>query len=475
MYSLFSKFWRNALFTVSLLIFAASLVFTSLLIFDRELPQKREISKPQALEIDVYPISLSKNKISLKTWGNTRACQIVNIHAPLSQKIVQSADLYEGKFVKEGESLFVLESKKIQLAIRQLKHQVEGLKLKSKELDEQLQLSKRRQENIIEIIAVNKAALERQERSLLLEKQLFKKAQTLYEQENISNSEYLRQLSKIENLEASYLGSKARLGEIEDSEISLLIEQSRLQQAHDVARKEIEQSFVELENLQDDLQRSEIKAPISGKIIKVLVEKGQEIKSGQEMASIRAVDETELRVFIPDSYFKWLYKGPLLKMNAQERAEQNFLLELVNRDFKKQFSGAYIKSIDQATLEKSRSLPLLLARKNPLLNDGRPLAEEELLPGMYCQVQIDLCELEQTFLLPKNCLQAGSRIYHLVLSEDLQTTELGIIENFEILYSDEKGMIAKLPEKYRHLLLINEPLKGIEAGDPLKIQNLKKS
>jgi hypothetical protein len=169
------------------------------------------------------------------------------------------------------------------------------------------------------------------------------------------------------------------------------------------------------------------------------------------LAIIRGSDISEIKVTIPDNYFSWLYAGgnsPLLRS-----------ITLVNQKFRKTFSGGFIKAIGGDLSVPTRSLPLLIGRFNPRNSSGLIEAKEELKPGMYCEVLIDLHEIERSFLIPYDALQEGPALY--VVKGN---NKLHIIEDFKILHQSGDGIIITLPNSTTALNLVSHRIRGALEG-----------
>ncbi len=102
---------------------------------------------------------------------------------------------------------------------------------------------------------------------------------------------------------------------------------------------------------------------------------------------------------------------------------------------------------------------------------GYLLAEEELKPGMYCEVTIVLMTYDNSFLIPHEALQDDNTLYHVIMKDGDDETVVTVLDSFEILFEDEKGILIRFKENYKYLLLIPNDVKDLKEGQVVIIDN----
>jgi hypothetical protein len=162
-----------------------------------------------------------------------------------------------------------------------------------------------------------------------------------------------------------------------------------------------------------------------------------------------------------------LYAGSFLDQLADPDIDSGLItIELVLEDYALSFPGAYLKAISASVNVPTRSLPILIERKNPLDDQGRPLPKQELKPGMYCRVILNLANLENSFLVPTEVIREDQSL--LVAQEGDTGWTLELIQGVEVLFEGESGSIVRLPSDLESIHLVTDSLRAIQEGQAIE-------
>lgn len=458
---------------IAIVILAASILLTSTLILNKSRGNHVNGIKENIPTVEVQPVSRGSHPVYVTTFGSTQAEKTVTLRAPVSGKILEATDLYPGKVVFPDDILFNIEKTKIDLAIRTVELQIEELDVNEDKLNQQEDILISRLGNANELYKLAEGTHEEQFSILEIDQKLFDNAQELFKGENISNTEFLRSKTALQKSEVAYLDARKQMQNSLDSIHRLEMDLSTTQQQLLLIENKRQALGVRMEELQDDLNKSDVKVDFPAEVVEVFADRGQEVGPNTDLAKVRSYDAAEIVVNIPDSHFEWLYRGKLLESTSQELPESILNVKLVNHGFEKVFEGAYIKSISGSVNIPTRSLPMVIARRNPVDDEGKIISREEMIPGMYCAVRLKLCDLDDTFLVPPESIQANHQLLHVVLDDSSEQTEVSVIEDFKILYEGDEGVIVHIPEDLDHMLLINHELKDVEIMDQVYISNVE--
>ncbi len=408
----------------------------------------------------VQTLQVSRGPYMVKAtgYGEAKAAKTLNVVAPFSGTAELAGPYNEGSYISKGALLFTLNTEPLIRKKKSLESRVKDYETNSQRLEAQLSQKKQElaetqtlQETVVKEVA---NAQSRLDNAL----SLYNKAENLYQKGAVSKKALLEEHSRYQRAEAEWLASKKQSSQNDILIGKLQFQVSELQ----LQQKELAQSLLrtqlELKTTEEDLKKAYIRAPDNAQILKLKVNKLQEVTPGLQLATLRFFGEVEVSVSLPDFYFKWLYDGGLL----EEPNKRAITINLVNAQYKKSFTGGFLKSAGAALDGKTRSLPLIIARENPLSADGFPIKSDELLPGMYCKVTIPLQKLEEVFLVPTNCIQRKNEIY-LVDSEN----HLRILPA-EILFQGEEGSVLQLPSSVSDITVVAHPLESAREGMPVR-------
>ncbi|MEE3327762.1 MAG: efflux RND transporter periplasmic adaptor subunit [Myxococcota bacterium] len=241
--------------------------------------------------------------------------------------------------------------------------------------------------------------------------------------------------------------------------------QARIDDAENAARVSdavLREARSRLGQAQRDLDRTELRAPYTGRIRSERVDPGQFVSRGESLADLYAVDFAEVRLPIPDRELGFMdlplgyredpvsealaageevdelqltgHAGPRVRLRADFAGEeQEWWGELVRTE----------GEIDP----KTRMVTVVVRVEDPygrLKDQGRP----PLAVGLFVDAMIEGIELPEAIVLPRSSLQQGERVY-LLDNEDRVH-----FQPIEIARSERDQVIVR---------------SGIEVGDRVSV------
>lgn len=455
-------------FFLSLCVLGSMVGLVSLLISLRPEVEMVSPEPPQALLVNTLEVHRSTYPVKVRVYGEASASKSMTMKAHISGTVRALSDLFEGKRLEPGEALFQIDPIKQKLAIEELEVELKELELNRSLLEREGEILSMRIETAKGLVETAQAALEKEKQLLEIEKQLFQNSEDLYAQETISNTEFLQAEAELRSRELKVLSSHTALRSRRDALDQLLLnlassKKEKENTVHERAAKEIQ-----IRELQNDVDKARIGVDVHAQITSLSIEEKQEVTAGSTLAVVRPVDRARLKVDLPDSYFRWLYSGDLfLQANGMKDAEGKILIELVNREFVKEFKGGYIQSIGESLDEQTRSLPITIERINPVDEQGHAISKEELKPGMYCRVTLVLDEVSSAFLVPYSAIQSNGSLVVAEKKPEEKGHELVVYDSVEQLHEGPDGVLLRLPEGVERVRVVTDQMRSPIPGWPL--------
>ena len=149
-------------------------------------------------------------------------------------------------------------------------------------------------------------------------------------------------------------------------------------QEYDEAVAEVDRAEADLLYLQEELEDTEVTAPMDGVLGEILVSKGQIVPLGQHLMDLVQTDPLEIRFEVPEIHLDVLRKGLRVDITTDAYKEEVFSGEVT-------FLAPRLR-------ESTRTLPVKATVPNP---DGR------LKPAMFGDVALVLREIPDAMSIPE--------------------------------------------------------------------------
>jgi len=197
-----------------------------------------------------------------------------------------------------------------------------------------------------EVIAEANAAVENTEAALKLAQIELTRTQKLFKEGVLSGNDFDNARTAADRAQAAHKGKKARWDE--------LIAGPRIEKIkQQEARLSVAEAKIKL--LHDNIDRSVIRAPFNGFIIKKLTEVGQWLEKGAPGVTMISTDPVKVEVHIPQHYFYQVRKGIKVQVILETRQDG-----LSNRIFQ----GEVVEVIPFGN-STSRTFPVRIRVNNP--------------------------------------------------------------------------------------------------------------
>ncbi|MCB1136681.1 MAG: hypothetical protein KDK78_10460 [Chlamydiia bacterium] len=452
-------------FLAALGILILSVGVISMLIRLRPEPDIIAPEAPKARPVHVLDIERGTFPIHVEVFGTAQSAKTLRLQAPIAGTVKALDDLWVGKFIEPKTPFFQIDTIKQDLAIGDIAAQLDELQIKKERLERESFVLSRRAETARALLETSAAAIQKQQDLLKIETQLFANKQELYSKETISYTEFLEGEASLRQAELRVLNAETDRNNRRDAidQLELMIDENKKSLANIENEREILQ--LKREDLESDRSKAAIAVDFHAQIIELPIEKKQEVTPGTHLATVRSIDKSQVRVDVPDSYFRWLYTGDLLNQLDQQPTER-ISIALVIQGFDKHFDGAYIKAIGDRVNIPSRSLPILIERENPVGADGRAIPQDELKPGMYCRVRLELAQADDVFCVPYSAIQADGSLVIAKQGED-GAWVFDVLSEPELVHESRDCALMRLPTDITALRLVTDQMRAVEVGSPL--------
>ncbi len=172
------------------------------------------------------------------------------------------------------------------------------------------------------------------------------------------------------------------------------------------ARARLDAAKAQLAQAQLDFERTKIKAPFAGRVMRKSAELGQFVSRGGSIGRVFSTDSVEIRIPMSDLQISELGLGL-----GQIPADRQKIAARVKTRFgnTEHLWPGYLKSIDASVDNETRLLFGTIVVEKPFdqsAGQGIPLA-----PGLFVDVELDAAEKVAGVSVPRRALRRGNQIY----------------------------------------------------------------
>ncbi len=462
---------------LGLLIGAVILLILSITFFPLSLFKKApdNISEPSLkAQLVATGISLRPEDVSI-SWmahGTVVEDQVLTLIGALDGTVIRANARHPGQKMRRGEELFAISTTVIDLELTGLQSKMAELDIHERDLIDELKILKKRLGQTEELQLVTESLLTNSQSLLDIRLKSYQISEQLYHNKRISESAFLGETTALRNVENAMVNAKSKVIETKDRHLQLT-------QAFNLKSSLLKRLPLDKEQIKSQIDllmfrrhQSIITTDHDVRVIEAYVHPGQVVTAGTTLAKVRSTEAVRIPVSIPDSYFKWLYRGTLLNTGTFD-LESGIAVEisLLNHGFSKVFQGGYIQSIGERVEIPSRSLPIIIRRENPRNEDNQIMSDKELLPGMACSVEISLYVCKNVYVIPRFAFQKENVLYELTPLNESKKHAINIIKPEEILHEISRGMVVQMPSTRDSLFLVGHPLPDIVKGTEVTVKD----
>ncbi len=356
------------------------------------------------IRVDVINVTPQDYPVTIKSYGNVKAQTSVPIAAEVSGRVVGTHERLDvGEIIPAGEVLFEVEDRKYSTKVEEAKTLVSQLKSNVITLQKQYDVDKKR--------------LSPAKRNLELTKSDYIRTKKLFEESKVgakSGVEMAEKAFNIANDSYTQLASKVDLYPIKIKE----------------AKTSLETARIRLKQAETDLERCKVRAPFTGRLSLVNVEKDAYVSPGAPVVSIVDDSMLEVRVSIDSQNArKWLrfsensYGETKSWFSRLEPVECKVRWTEMDKDFA--WEGYLHRVVKFDPLTRTITLAIRISGESiqPQGDDWLPLVE-----GMFCEVEIPGRTLKSVYKLPRWAVSFHEEVY-LVKNNRLKTQKVKVVRS----------------------------------------------
>lgn len=437
-----------------------------------------EPGPPIPVDVGIVDLERGAQPICVTVFGTAQSEKVVELIAPFRGKIVESSNPFVGQFIPADELIYLMDLRPVDLQISKYRAQIRQLEVDQKQLCLQERLLEGQVETTGRLVELAEATFKTRQADYVIQEQLLAANTSLFESGDISYFGYLTSQERINASQISLIKADEQVQSMQNSLDGLRENLVKVRADRINIPNRIDESTAAIQQQLIERSKGRISVPFAAGVVDVAGHVDMEVQPGMRLAVVQSAQSIEVPVNIPDNYLKWVYNSPcFLQASLAPSTLPKVEVRLVNQNFKKLFTGAYVKAISQNLNVPTRSLPVVVGRENPLDEAGLLLPNEELKPGMYCEVTFYLDTVSETFLIPIHALQVQNRIYYaeplpddsplrsqVECDGDGSLATLGIIYDVEIVHQSEKGVVVRLPERFESLTVIAHQMNRAQPG-----------
>lgn len=187
------------------------------------------------------------------------------------------------------------------------------------------------------------------------------------------------------------------------------------------ANSQVEAARAALSYAQKQLEKTSIKAPISGKVILANIHTGEYLQASQELAKVYGTETVEIRLPLNDHQISLLG----LQYSEQKTEELDVFPNVLIQNFQDN-SITWHGTITRTEGERDKNqLLYVIATVNN--SDSNNSATKPLLPGSFIQATITGNLQKDLHILPRESLQAENKLWTISTADRLSRRSVDVI------------------------------------------------
>ncbi|NKB89661.1 MAG: efflux RND transporter periplasmic adaptor subunit [Acidobacteria bacterium] len=191
------------------------------------------------------------------------------------------------------------------------------------------------------------------------------------------------------------------------------------------ARAGVAAAEANLIKTEQDLERTEIKAPYAGRVRDKAVDVGQFIAPGSQVGSIYAIDIAEIRLPLPDQDLAYLSNMPLVYRGQRGGAGPEVILRAQFAGAEHEWRGRLVRT--EGEIDAASRMVHAVAQVRDPYGRGNTPGRPPLAVGMYVQAEILGDIVENVALIPRSALRDGNQVWVLDSADKLHARAVEIL------------------------------------------------
>ncbi len=206
------------------------------------------------------------------------------------------------------------------------------------------------------------------------------------------------------------------------------------------AKANVSSAEARLENAKRNLERTEIKAPFAGRVLTKMVDVGQYVAPGNQMARVYAVDFAEVRLPLTETQLTFLGLPEIYRGETPTfRDGPNVTVSSTVADKTHEWSGRIVRA-EGSFDTRTRQLFVIAQIRNPYgrTEGGRP----PLKMGSFVKAKIRGSVLEDVYVVPRRLLRENSFLLTVDENNTLRRKPVNIVWQNDNSIVVDKGLAA---------------------------------
>jgi len=377
------------------------------------------------------PILEHNQPVVIEMDGDANSFRVITVGAQVKGQIKKRmSSARNGLFVNEDDVLFEIDSTNYALEIERLDAQLDQTaeEIVSVEVDI---------ENIKELILLA-------EQDWKLQQKQLQRVKDAYKQNSFAESE-------VDNATRQALTSRNALQTLKNSQRS---QEQMLKQKH-ASRKLVQ---AQLKQAHVNLERCQVKAPVSGRIVNDLAEQGDFVKEGDELVMISDSSQIDVKCNLQSDELLWILQQLATTAESAQELARDPLATPIPCEVVYEFEGSEVvwdgllsrfegTGMDRDTRTFPCRVNVAAPSKYRLENSqgGRMLIAPSLASGMYVTVRIPLTAVTPLLRMPIEAVRPGGDVW-VVRDGLLQVRNVSIAQSLDdevLIRANETDLTAE--------------------------------
>ena len=428
-------------------------------------PTVRQQARKVEQELLVASVVGHDKELLLETDGVVVPYREIQLAAQVAGRIAQKSTVCRaGHYVEKGQELFRIDDRDYKLEVSRLSKQLVQSTLDFEEVAVEIR-------NVDELAKISEMELELQLKEFSRLKKL--------------ESDQVILVSDLKRAERAVLTARTTKTQLAGQAAKLSKSKYRMEAARDLAQ-------IQLDKASLDDSRTIIKSPVSGVIIRDLVEEDSFAQKGTPLVTIEDTSHVEVRcnLRMDDLYWIWDQRAgkPVASSESGEKSDGyrlpktpvDVIYELVGRAGAVYKWSGHLERYDGLGLDQeTRTVPVRVVVNEP----HRPGATDDsgpstLVRGMYVTVLIKASPVSPLVRIPERAVQPGNRVWVVKPGAVEGEGSLGLIEHVDLVRTWGEGtstewIIDNSSGNLRpHQLVVVRPFTGAGSGDAIRYKRL---
>jgi multidrug efflux pump subunit AcrA (membrane-fusion protein) len=439
--------------------------YLGLLRFNGTEPVVREQIEKVAQELLVAPAVAHEKVLLLETDGVVVPYREIQLAAQVAGRIAQKSTICRaGHYVEEGQELFRIDDRDYKLEVSRINKQLVQSTLELEEVAVEIR-------NVGELAKISEMELELQLKDFNRLKKL--------------EGDQVILASDLERAQRAVLTARTTKTQLSGQAAKLSKGKYRMEAARDLAQIQLDKATL-------DDSRTIVKSPVSGVIIRDLVEEDSYAQKGTPLVTIEDTSHVEVKcnLRMDDLYWIWDQRAgkPVAGTGSGEKSGEksdeyrlpktpvDVIYELVGRAGAIYKWNGHLERYDGLGLDQeTRTVPVRVVVDKPhrpgATGDSGP---STLVRGMYVTVLIKANPMSPLVRVPERAIQPGDRVWVVKPGAAAGEGTLSLIEHVDLVRTSGEGASTEWiidnssGSLQPNQLVVVRPFTGAESGDAVR-------